>query len=124
MTAAGKYYLPHELARHAPERDSFTPEELREVCRRAGEGLGYEDAGRGAFRSAAEMVSLWQDLDLPAWEAPYVLRVARLGYLSGFGEALASGDLDEQRARDAASARWGARWPERLQALRDRESGG
>lgn len=70
------------------------------------------------------MVSLWRGLDLPAWEAPYVLRAARLGYLSGFSEALVYGALDEQIVRGAAALRWGERWPERLKALRDREAGG
>lgn len=120
MTAAGKYHLPGDLARHAPERGPFDPESLREVCRRAGEGLGREDAARGEFRRAARMISLWRGLDLPAWEAPYALRAARLGYLSGFSEALLSDSLDEETVRRAASARWGERWPERLQALRDR----
>jgi len=67
------------------------------------------------------MVSLWKGLDLPAWEAPYVLRAARLGYLSGFGEALVRGGLDEDTASRAAAARWGERGPERLDALRKRE---
>lgn len=120
MTAAGQYYLPQELARHASDRGPFSPGELREVCHRAGEGLGREDAARAEFRVAAQMVSLWQDLDLPAWEAPYVLRAARLGYLSGFGGALVRGGLDEETASRAASARWGERWPERLEALRGR----
>lgn len=67
------------------------------------------------------MVSLWQGLDLPAREAPYVLRSARLGYLSGFGEALVCGSLDRETASRAASSRWGERWPERLEALRGRK---
>lgn len=121
MTATGEYYLPQELARHASDRGPFSSEELREVCRRAGEGLGREDAARAEFRAAAEMVSLWRGLDLPAWEAPYALRAARLGYLSGFGEALVRGGLDEEMASRAASARWGERWPERLEALRGRQ---
>lgn len=121
MTAADEYHLPRELARHAPERGPLRPDRLREVCRRAGEGLGREDAARSEFRQAAEMVSLWRGLDLPAWEAPYVLRDARLGYLSGFSGALVRGGLGEETVSRAASARWGERWPERLRALRDRE---
>jgi hypothetical protein len=78
----------------------------------------------GEFRSAAEMVSLWQGLDLPAWEAPYALRAARLGYLSGFGETLVQGGLDEETASRAAAARWGERGQQRLEALRTRESTG
>ncbi len=66
------------------------------------------------------MVSLWQDLDLPAWKAPYVLRAARLGYLSGFGDALAWGGLDKEISSRAAAARWGDRGQERLEALRNR----
>lgn len=121
MTAAGEYHLPQELARHAPERGPFTPKELREPCRLAGKGLGREDAARGEFRAAAQMVSLWRGLDLPAWEAPYVLRAARLGYLSGFDEALVSGSLNQQTTLRAATARWGERWDERLEALRARQ---
>ncbi|WP_152670704.1 hypothetical protein [Rubrobacter aplysinae] len=67
------------------------------------------------------MVSLWRDLDLPAWKAPYALRAARLGYLAGFGDALTRGGLDEGTASRAAAARWGGRWQERLGALRKRE---
>ena len=37
------YLLPEELARHARE-GGLAPEELRGVCRSAGEGLGREDA--------------------------------------------------------------------------------
>jgi len=37
------YPLPEDLARHAPKR-AFAPEELRDACRSAGEGLGAEDA--------------------------------------------------------------------------------
>lgn len=122
MTAAGEYHLPQELVPHAPQRGSFTPDELREVCRLAGKELGREDAARGEFRAAAQMVSLWQGLDLPAWEAPYILRNARLGYLSGFDEALFSGGLDQQTILRAATARWGERWYERLEALRTRQS--
>ncbi len=123
MTASDEYHLPQELARHAPGRAPFRPEELRDVCRRAGEGLGKDDASRSEFRQAAEMVSLWRGLDLPAWEAPYTLRAARLGYLSGFSEALVSGGLHEETAREAASARWGERGPGRLRALRERQGG-
>ncbi len=124
MSARGHYELPETLSRHAPARGQYQPGELQEVCRLAGEGLGREDAALGEFRSAAEMVSLWWDLDLPAWEAPYTLRAARLGYLSGFSEALVSGGLHEETAREAASARWGERGPERLRALRERQGGG
>ncbi len=113
------YHLPEELAHHAPER-KFTPDELRSVCRKAGEKLGGRDAAEGRFRSAAEMVALWRGLDLPAWEAPYVLRDARLGYLNGYDRALASGALHEDRIRPAAEARWGTSWRERLEALRAR----
>lgn len=124
MSAAGHYYLPRELACHASENGPFEPGELRGVCRQAGEGLGKEDALRAVFRPAAEMVSLWRGLDLPAWEAPYALRAARLGYLSGFDEALVYSGLDRETVTRAASARWGDRWSERLQALREREGVG
>ncbi|MBA2441097.1 MAG: hypothetical protein H0V53_01635 [Rubrobacter sp.] len=114
-----RYPLPPELDRHAPGR-GFAPEELREACREAGEGLGREDAGEARFRPAAEMVALWRGLDLPAWEAPYALRAARLGYISGYGAALLSGALSEDTAARAAEARWGGEWPRRLAALRER----
>lgn len=55
--------------------------------------MGREDAGKARFRPAAEMVALWRGLDLPAWEAPYILRDARLGYVNGYEEALTSGGL-------------------------------
>jgi hypothetical protein len=123
LSARGYYELPGTLARHVPASGPYQPGELREVCRPAGDGLGREDAALGEFRSAADMVSLWQGLDLPAWEAPYTLRAARLGYLSGFGAALTGGSLNEETAREAASARWGERGPERLRALRERQGG-
>lgn len=121
MIATGHYYLPRELARHASSSGPFLPRELRQACHQAGEGLGREDVARGQFRAAAEMLSLWRGLDLPAWEAPYALRAVRLGYLSGFAKAFLYSDLDRETVSRASSARWGDRWPERLQALRDRE---
>lgn len=114
-----RYPLPPELARHVTGR-KFAPEELQEVCRGAGEGLGREDAVEARFRSAAEMVALWRGLDLPAWEAPYALRAARLGYISGYGARLRPGALSESAAARAAEARWGEEWPRRLAALRRR----
>ena len=113
------YSLPEELARHAPSR-RFAPDELRGVCREAGECLGWEDAKEARFRTAAQMVGMWRGLDLPAWEAPYVLRDARLGYLNGYESALISGDMSEQQISYAAEARWGERWRERLRAARER----
>ncbi len=86
----------------------------------AGEGLGAEDAREGRFRSAAEMVELWRGLDLPAWVAPYALRDARLGYLSGYEKALVSEGLPWDGAARAARARWGVRWEQRLEAARRR----
>ena len=115
----GTYSLPEELARHDP-RKRFAPEELRGVCREAGEYLGWEDARKARFRTAAQMVEIWRGLDLPAWEAPYVLRDARLGYLSGYESALISGDMSEQQIGYAAESRWGERWRERLRAARER----
>ena len=116
------YPLPQDLARHA-RRASLAPGELREVCREAGEGLGRADAREARFRSAAEMVEMWRGLDLPGWVAPYVLRDARLGYLSGYGEALVSGELAEERTKAAAGARWGEDWREKLAAARGRKAG-
>ncbi len=113
------YRLPQELARHAPG-DSFAPDELRRACRRAGEGLGRADAWDARFRSAAEMISLWEGLDLPAWVAPYALRDARLGYLAGYDEALVSEELPEDTVKKAAEARWGEDWREKL-AARERK---
>ncbi|MBA2344724.1 MAG: hypothetical protein H0V83_06555 [Rubrobacter sp.] len=121
--AAGGYPLPQALGRHAfggDARGGFTPDELRSVCRAAGEGLGKEDAGRGVFRAASEMVAMWRGLDLPAWEAPYVLRDARLGYLNGYEAALVSGELPEEDVASAAEARWGEDWGRRLEAARGR----
>src|SRR5918997_6830396 len=104
-----EYPLPEGLARWA-KRESFAPNELREACRLAGEGLGREDAREPRFRSAAEMVEMWRGLDLPAWVAPYALRDARLGYLAGYGDALVSGELSEGRGGGAGEARWGGGW--------------
>jgi hypothetical protein len=119
LSARGEYVLPEELARHARAR-RFAPEELRRACREAGEGLGREDAGEARFRDASEMVALWRGLDLPAWEAPYVMRDARLGYLRGYERALLSGDLPRERASRAAESRWGTGWREKLAAARRR----
>ena len=119
MVSHGEYPLPEELARHAP-RGGFVPDELRRACREAGEGLGREDAREARFRTAAEMVDLWHGLDLPAWEAPYVLRDARLGYLKGYERALLSGELSERWIARAAESRWGEGWWERLAAARER----
>ena len=115
----GTYSLPEELARYAP-RGRFTPDELRGVCREAGEYLGREDAKEASFRSAAQMVGMWRGLDLPAWEAPYVLRDARLGYLNGYESTLISAAMTEQQISYAAESRWGERWRERLKAARER----
>ena len=119
MDEHGGYPLPQELARHVRD-GGFAPGELRKVCRSAGEGLGREDAGEARFRSAAEMVEMWRGLDLPAWEAPYVLRDARLGYLNGYEETLISGELAEEQTTRAAESRWGEGWQERLAAARER----
>ncbi len=113
------YPLPKELARYA-RSDSFAPAELREACREAAEGLGQADAREARFRSAAEMVEMWRGLDLPAWVAPYIIRDARLGYLAGYGGDLVSGELAEERVEEAAEARWGEGWRERLTAARER----
>jgi hypothetical protein len=115
----GEYPLPEKLARHAP-KSRFAPDELRRVCREAGEGLGREDAREARFRTAAEMVALWRGLDLPASEAPYALRDARLGYLRGYERALVSGELSARRTARAAESRWGEGWQERLAAVRER----
>jgi hypothetical protein len=119
LVSHGEYPLPGELARHAP-KSGFAPDELRRVCRKAGEGLGREDAREARFRTAAEMVALWQGLDLPAWEAPYALRDARLGYLKGYERALVSGELSERQTNLAAESRWGEGWQQRLAAARER----
>jgi hypothetical protein len=119
--ARGMYSLPEELARHA-QGDRFAPSELREACREAGEELGWEDARDTIFRTAAQMVAMWRGLDLPAWEAPYVLRDARLGYLHGYEKALVSGDMSERQIVRAAESRWGERWREKLEAARKRSS--
>ncbi len=114
-----EYPLPRELARYASKRAS-APDELRRACRTAGEGLGGADAREARFRSAAEMVALWKGLDLPAWVAPYVLRDARLGYLNGYEEALLCGELPKRRVEEAAEARWGDDWRQKLRAARRR----
>ena len=119
MVARGTYSLPKELDRHAP-RQRFAPDELRGACWEAGEGLGREDAKEARFRTAAQMVQMWRGLDLPAWEAPYVLRDARLGYLKGYERALLSGEMSEWKISHAAESRWGERWRERLTAARGR----
>jgi hypothetical protein len=119
LAARGIYSLPEELARHA-SRKRFVPDELRGACREAGEGLGGEDARKARFRTAAQMVEMWRGLDLPAWEAPYVLRDARLGYLNGYKRALISGEMSAQQIECAAESRWGERWQERLEAAHER----
>jgi hypothetical protein len=119
LVARGTYSLPEALARHAP-RKRFAPDELRLACRESGEDLGRGDARMARFRTAAQMVELWRGLDLPAWEAPYVLRDARLGYLNGYERALISGEMSDRQVRYAAESRWGERWPERLRAAHKR----
>ena len=118
-----RYSLPRELARHAAG-STFAPDELREACREAGEGLGRGDAREARFRSAADTVEMWRGLDLPAWVAPYALRDARLGYLAGYGDALVSGELTQGRVREAAEARWGDDWRGKLASAREREARG
>jgi hypothetical protein len=107
------------LARHSP-RKRFAPDELRGACHKSGDGLGREDARKAKFRTAAQMVAMWRGLDLPAWEAPYVLRDARLGYLKGYERALTSGEMSEHQIGHATESRWGARWRERLRSARER----
>jgi hypothetical protein len=119
FAARGKYSLPEELARHT-SRNRFAPDELRAACREAGDGLGGEDARKAEFRTAAQMVEMWRGLDLPAWEAPYVMRDARLGYLNGYERALISGDMSEHQIDCAAESRWGERWREKLEAAQER----
>jgi hypothetical protein len=121
LAARGMYSLPEELARHA-SRKWFDPDEVRGACREAGEGLGGEDARKAKFRTAAQMVGMWRGLDLPAWEAPYVLRDARLGYLNGYEKALISGEMSAQQVDCAAESRWGERWRERLEAAHERSA--
>lgn len=117
----GRYSLPEELSRHA-SGDEFEPDELRDVCREAGEKLGECDATGARFRSAAEMVALWRGLDLPAWKAPYILRDTRLGYLNGYERLLVSGKLSEEAVSRAARARWGEGWKKRLEAATERST--
>jgi hypothetical protein len=117
------YRLPEELARHA-SKERFAPNELRGACRGAGEGLGREDARAARFLSAAEMVGLWGDLDLPARVAPYALRDARLGYIEGYASILVSEELSEWETARAAEARWGSGWREKLEAARRRADDG
>jgi hypothetical protein len=119
LAVQGEYRLPKELAPHV-HKELFAPDELRGACREAGKGLGREDAAEARFRTAAEMVALWQGLDLPAWVAPYALRDARLGYLGGYGETLTSGKLSEEQTSRAAQARWGQGWREKLAAAREK----
>ncbi len=117
-----RYPLPEELARHVEDAE-WPPEELREACHGAGEGLGAEDAAEARFRSAAGMVEMWRGLDLPAWIAPYALRDARLGYLKGYERALTSARFSEEETISAARARWGESWREKLEAARERAEG-
>jgi hypothetical protein len=117
--ARGTYSLLEELSRHA-RKEQFAPDGLREACRGAGEELGWQDARDPRFRTAAQMVAMWRDLDLPAWEAPYVLRDARLGYLQGYEKALTSGGMSERQIVRVAESRWGERWREKLKAARKR----
>ena len=123
MGAHHGYRLPDELARHA-SKERFAPDELCGACRSAGEGLGREDARAARFRSAAEMVGLWGDLDLPARVAPYALRDARLGYIEGYASVLVSEELFGGEMARAAEARWGGGWREKLEAARRRVGDG
>jgi len=117
-----RYPLPQELARHAGG-GPLAPYELREACRAAGEGLGRADAREARFRSAAEMIALWEGLDLPGHYAPYVLRDTRLGYLAGYDEVLVCDKLfSEDAAKAAARARWGDNWRGKLAAVRRRKT--
>jgi hypothetical protein len=122
LVPRGEHPLPEELAGYA-RREKFSPDELRRACREAGEGLCREDAREARFRAAAEMVEMWRGLDLPAWEAPYVLRDARLGYINGYERALVSGELPERQTARAAESRWGEGWQEKLNAARERAVG-
>ncbi len=45
-------------------------------------------------------------------------------YLAGYGEALVSGELVGEREREAAEARWGNGWREKLASARERKSRG
>ena len=123
MGARHGYRLPDEPARHA-SKERFAPDELRGACRSAGEGLGREDARAARFRSAAEMVGLWGDLDLPPRAAPYALRDARLGYIEGYASVLVSEELSKGETARAAEARWGGGWRDKLEATRRRAGGG
>ena len=122
LVVRGTYSLPEELADHAP-KERFAPGELRRACHEAGEKLGREDARRARFRAAAERVEMWRGLDLSAWEAPYVLRDARLGYLRGYEKAIVSEEFSEERTARAAESRWGEGWPEKLASARERAAG-
>jgi hypothetical protein len=119
LVARRTYSLPEELARHAL-RKRFAPDELRGACREAGLELGWEDARKARFRTAAQMVGMWGCLDLPASYAPYALCDARLGYIDGYTRVLVSGELSEEETARAAEARWGLRWREKLEAARRR----
>jgi hypothetical protein len=57
LVAPGTYSIPKELARHAP-RKRFAPDELRGACHEAGEGLEWEDASKGRFRTAAQITAV------------------------------------------------------------------
>jgi hypothetical protein len=72
-TLDGTYPLPEEPARHVPK--SGPPP----TSRAAGEGLGREDARKSRIRTASQMVAMWRGLKLPAREAPYGLRDAKMG---------------------------------------------
>ena len=119
MAAQREYRLPEELARHA-YKEWFAPGELRGACREAGKGLGRSDAADAHFRTATQMVALWEGLDLPAWVAPYALRDARLVYVACYCETLTSGKLSEAQTSRAAEARWGQGWRKKLTAARER----
>jgi hypothetical protein len=75
----GTYSLPEELACHV-SKTPFAAGELRCACHdKAGEGLGRKDRRNARLRTAAQMVAIWRGVELPAWEAPYVLRDAKMG---------------------------------------------
>lgn len=45
------------------------------------ENVRRKEAALGRFRSAAGKISLWQDLNLLFWQAPYASKASRIGYL-------------------------------------------
>ena len=96
-----------------PQKSASPPTSCAVPAARRARRSGWRMRRRPGSARPAD-VEMWRGLDLPAWQAPYVLRDARLGYLNGYERALVSGEMSEEQISNAAEVRWGGRWREKL----------